>query len=857
MSVRIHQLAKQIDMDNKELLELLRERGFEVKSVSSTIDNISAESIVEEFTAAKDKAVAEADLAATTESEPTPEPEVKAPAIPAGAVVRSADDIAREKAQKQAEEEARKEAERQARIAATAPTPPPPAPKAPAPPAPPKPKTPPPPPPAAGGAPKRPTPPPPPAAPSVRPSIPAAAVVRSADEAAEAAQAKAEASSAPKAAPAAPVKPVALVDKAPPAPVPPAPAPKVTKAPMPPRPPQAPSAPSSAPKPEAAATTSEGPDGEKIIHVKPPIVVRDFATAIGVMSFKLISELMEMGIFAAMNQTIEESVAQKIAVSHGFTLEVHHRGEQAAPADAAPKTEAEKLAEEAKLLEPRGPVVCVLGHVDHGKTTLIDCLRKTQVVAGEAGGITQHIGAYQIQHNEHPITILDTPGHAAFARMRQRGADITDIAILVVAADDGFMPQTDEALKFAQRAQNAIVVAINKCDAKGANVDRVKQQMQERGIAPEDWGGETIAVPISALKGEGIEGLLDSLLLQAEIMELKAVPSGPASGRVIESQIEQGRGTSATVIVEKGQLKSGDALICGEAYCRVKTLTDEYGKPVKKAGPATPVKVTGWSEPPASGTTFQCVKNEREAKRQAEEASLVRKREAFVESQGSSKAVTVDDLFSAIATTQKKCLRVIVKADVHGSAEALADSLLSIESPKVDIKVLSTGVGMITKNDISLASASDAAIVGFNVKLDNGVQGLAKHHGVRILQHTIIYEVIDQVEEAMADLLDVETRERKLGVAEVRALFNIGKNRVVAGCMITEGKVVRDRRARVMRNGEVIAEGRITTLRRFKDDVTEVRAGYECGINVDGMNRYEEGDQIHCFETETLRPSLR
>jgi translation initiation factor IF-2 len=852
MSVRIHQLAKQIDMDNKELLELLRERGYEVKSVSSTIDNISAESIVKEFASSKESTPAEPEGQAQPEPEAETKPKAAASGIPAGAVVRSADEIAREKAQKQAEEEARKEAERDARRAAAAPTPPPPA----TPPAPAKPKTPPPPPPASGGPAKRPTPPPAPStgAGVLRPSIPAAAVVRPAGERPEADKPKAatpavKPTPTPAAAKAAPATPAPIAEKRPPAPAGP------------------PKAPTSAPRPPAAPVTAEatagevpvteGEDGKKVIHVKPPIVVRDFASAIGVMPFKLISELMEMGIFAAMNQTIEESVAQKIAVSHGFTLEIHHRGEQVAAAEVVPKTEEERLEEEAKLLEPRGPVVCVLGHVDHGKTTLIDRLRRTDVVSGEAGGITQHIGAYQIEHNNHAITILDTPGHAAFARMRQRGADITDIAILLVAADDGFMPQTDEALKYAQRAQNAIVVAINKCDSKGANVERVKQQMQERGIAPEDWGGETIAVPISALKGDGIDSLLDSILLQAEIMELKAVPSGPASGRVIESQIEQGRGTSATVIVEKGQLKPGDALICGEAYCRVKTMTDEHGKTVKKAGPATPVKVTGWSGPPSSGTTFRCVKNEREAKRQAEDAAEARKREAFADSQDNAKAVTIDDLFNAIATTQKKSLRIIVKADVHGSAEALADSLRTIDSSKVELKVLSTGVGLITKNDVSLASASDAAIVGFNVKLDTGVQGLAKHHSVRIIQHTIIYEIIDQVEDAMADLLDVETRERKLGVAEVRALFSIGKHRVVAGCMITEGKVIRDRRARVMRNGEVIGEGRISTLRRFKDDATEVRAGYECGINVEGMNTYQEGDQIHCFEMETLRPSLR
>ncbi len=845
MSVRIHQLSKKIGMENKELIELLRERGFEVKSASSTIDNISAESIEQEFLSTE--------AAEETESveEKVPE-EVKPPVtLPAGAIVKSAADLERERKEKAEAEKAAKEAEAAAKAEASkdAATPEdakpaakaPPAPKGP--PAPPAAKGPPVPPRGSPPAPARQTPPLPPK------SAPKAASGGAPTIRTDAPQAAPEAKE-PVSEPVSEVKAKAPVPPTPPVggpPKPPGP-PSAGKPPAPARP-----AAESAPAPEG----TEDAETSAPIHIKPPIVVRDFATAIGLKPFKLISELMEMGIFASMNQTIEEATALKVAATHGVTLEIHHRGEQQTAADPSkPKSEAQIAEEESKLLEPRPPVVCILGHVDHGKTTLTDRLRRTNMVEGEAGGITQHIGAYQIEHNDKKISILDTPGHAAFSRMRQRGADITDVAILVVAADDGFMPQTDEALKFARRDQVGIIVAINKCDVKGANVDRVKQQMQERGIAPEDWGGETIAVPISALKGEGIEELLEMIHLQAEVMELRAIPSGQAKGRIIESQMEQGRGSTATVIVERGTLKNGDALVCGEVYCRVKTMVDDRGKILKSAGPATPVKVAGWSSTPGSGAKFEVVKNEREAKRMAEAAAEERKRSEFSDTQDASKAATVEDLFEAIATTKKKSLRVIIKADVHGSAEALADSLKLIESTKVDLKVLSTGVGMITKNDVSLASASEAALVGFNVKLDNGVLGLAKHHGVRIIQHNIIYELIATVEEAMTDLLDAELHERKTGAAEVRQIFNIGKNRYVAGCMITEGKIIRDRRARVVRKGETIGEGRISTLRRFKEDVNEVRAGYECGINVEGMKDYQEGDQIQCIEIEEIRPSL-
>lgn len=817
MSVRIHQLSKEIGMENKELIELLKSRGYEVKSASSTVDNISADALRDEFAAQAPQAsqvpepqAAEAD---TGEAE-----EPSAAKLPAGAFVKSAADIQREHEEKAAAAEAEKAAKAPKSVA-----PKPPAPSGP-PKAPPMPS---------GGAAKTSTPPaavPPKATP---PAAPSASAVSSAPAT--------PAASTPAETPAGPPKPLSPAG--------------------PPKPPVALDKPLDSQGVEgetADASAAEAVERTKI-HVKPPIVVRDFAVELGLKPFKLISELMEMGIFASMNQTIEEKVALQLATRHGFELEIHHRGEQSEQGgQAKPKVE-KPDDDDPKFLQPRPPVVCILGHVDHGKTTLLDTIRKANVVGGEAGGITQHIGAYQIEHNGHKISFIDTPGHAAFSRMRERGANVTDVSILVIAADDAFKPQTDEALKFAKEANNAIIVAINKIDAKGANVDRVKQQMQEKGIAPEDWGGETIAVEVSALKGTNIDNLLDMILLQAEILELKANPSCPASGTIIESQIEQGRGPTASVLVERGTLKQGDALICGEVYCKVKTMTDADGKVLKSAPPATPVKITGWSDVPSSGNKFTSEKNEKTAKRAAEDAIQTRKladANASSEKSAAAGAATVEDLFAAIENQQKKCLRVIVKSDVHGSTEALVQALKEIKSDKVDLDVISKGVGHITKNDVTLASAGGATIVGFNVKLDNGVQSLAKHHDIRIIQHAIIYELIDQVEESMAGLLDAEYTEKKLGGAEIRQVFSMGKGRNVAGCMVTEGIIQRNCIARLMRGGVVIHESKIDTLKRFKDDVKEVRAGYECGINVAGYDDYEEGDTIECYAVEEQRPSL-
>ncbi len=799
MSVRIHELAKKLGMENKALLSLLQERGYAVKSASSTVDNISAEALETEF--------------AKPAEAPAQTPEENA--LPSGrSIVKSADEVEQQRkaeeeaAQKAAEEEKAKAAPKTAPAVSMKAPPPPPS-KAP----PPLSKLPPP-------APARsaaPTPPP------LRPTPPKAPVLRAAAPEQEAPKQKAPA----------PLPTAQSVASAPPPP-------SRSAAPLPPT------------APKAAQEEAPASDGEpKILSVKPPIIVRDFAVSMGLRPFRLISELMEMGIFASMNQTIDEDTAKKLADKHGFILEVRHRG---TATDAAGKKTPEKVKiDESKLLESRAPVVVIMGHVDHGKTTLMDYIRKANVVAGEAGGITQHIGAYQVSCKDQKITFLDTPGHAAFTKMRQRGASVTDIAILVVAADDGFMPQTDEALKIAQKANVPVIVAINKMDAKGANIERVKQQMQQRNIAPEDWGGETLCTPISALKGENIDALLELVLLQAEMLDLKANPKAAVEGIVVEAQVETGLGPTATVIVQRGTLKKGDTLVCNNRYCRVRMLLDDHGKALKEVRPGAPARVTGWDEAPDAGATFHGAKNEREAKQIAEENDFKTRQES--QSQAAAPKMDLDNLMAAIASNKQKVLRVLIKGDVQGSVEALEGCLLDIKSDKVSLEVVSTGIGAVTQNDIQLAGASGACIVAFNVKLENGVSSLAKHDNVQIVAHNIIYELINLIRDAMSELLDSELKENKLGAAEVRQVFELSRV-IVAGCMVTEGRITRDGHARVLRKGQSVYEGRIDTLKRFKDDATEVRAGFECGARVGGFDGYEPGDIIECFEILKIRPQL-
>lgn len=587
---------------------------------------------------------------------------------------------------------------------------------------------------------------------------------------------------------------------------------------------------------------------KKTLSVKPPLVLRELATLLNVKPFQLIGECMKAGTFVTANQVLEESIAQKIAEKHGVTL-VFKRRDQG---NIVKKT-TETPQDESKFLEPRPPIVCILGHVDHGKTTLLDTIRKTRVAAKEAGGITQHIGAYQVEVKGKKITFLDTPGHAAFSKIRQRGATVTDIAILVVAADDGFMPQTEEALQFAQKENVPVVVAINKIDAKGANVDRVKQQMQTHGIAPEDWGGDTLYTEISALKGTNVDALLESVLLQAEMMELKANPKGAAEGVVIESKIEVGRGTTATVLIHKGTLKPSDSLVCGTHYCKARALLDENGKNVPQATPATPVQILGWSSAPESGASFHVVKNEKEARQEAEEASQLAKQ---AESSQPHRVQTVEELMAALDAKEQRVLRVILRGDVHGSVEALADCLKAIQSKKVTLTIVDAHVGQITLSDIHLAHDSQSTVVGFHTKLENGAQSAAKQDSVRILQHDIIYELIDQVTNAMRELLDPEWSENKLGSAEIRQVFMISK-KPIAGCMVTEGEIIHNAAARLIRKGKILADTKISTLKRFKEDVGKVKSGYECGIGFDNLpEAFQKGDMIECYEKVSKLPDL-
>jgi translation initiation factor IF-2 len=555
-----------------------------------------------------------------------------------------------------------------------------------------------------------------------------------------------------------------------------------------------------------------------------------------------------------MNSTIDEAVAQKVAEKYGFVLDIKHRGDVTVQQQAKEKDKAKPVADESKDMVTRPPVVVILGHVDHGKTTLLDAIRKANVAAGEAGGITQHIGAYQIEHNGRKITFLDTPGHAAFNKMRARGASVTDIAVLVVAADDGFMPQTDEALEHARNAKVVQIVAVNKMDVKGANLDQVKAQMQQRGIVPEDWGGETITVPVSAVKGTGINDLLEMILLQADVLELKANPKADAAGVVIESQVDVGRGPLSTVIVQKGTLRTGDAIVCGAQWAKVRAMFDDQGRPIKEALPSTPVRVIGWSGTPDSGAAFRAAKNARDAENLAEEEAH-RLKKAVTTVDSAQKDMSIENLFANIVATQQKVLKVIVKADVFGSAEAVRQLLEGIKSPKVSLEIVSTDVGLVTKNDVIMAAAAGATILGFSTKLENGVTPLAKHNSVRIETFDIIYELADKVREMMADLLDPDIKEIKLGAAEVRATFPLAKG-FVAGCLVTEGKINRNAAARLRRGREIVHEGKVGTLKRFKDDANEVRAGLECGVKLDDFNGYQVGDVIECYDTQKVRASL-
>ena len=878
MSIRIHALAKELNIQSKELIDFINRRQdvyhLEIKTPSNAIDPFTAEAIGKDYAAAQ---AAGANAPAQESAVPADAPESAAPeAQPVSA--ESEAPKAEEKpepAEKTVANEKQPEpvaAPKQEQAPKSEPAPAagkspaplvPPSVSKPAPVVPPMPKAAPAPavppfptqsrpaplvPPTVGRAPAPAIPPrPAPARPKIAmPEVKPASPAQKADVQPEVVIKFGQKDAARKPAPLVPPSLHKAAPAVPPLPTQSRPAPLV--------PPTVGRAPAPAIPPTGAAqqpAQAQGKKEFKTIQLKAPIIVRDFAKAMDLKPFRLISELMDMGIFASMNQSLEDATAIVIAKKHGFDLDIRHRGEQQQPK----KKEAVKRPEDDinnYVLRP--PIVCILGHVDHGKTTLLDTIRNTNVVAGEAGGITQHTAAYQVSCNGKKITFLDTPGHAAFSKMRERGANVTDIAILVVAADDGFMPQTDEALSFAQKAGVPIVVAINKMDAKGANIDRVKQQMQKRGITSEDWGGEVLCTPVSALKGENIDKLLELVLLQAEIMELKANPKAPVEGVIIESQVEQGRGATSTVIVRQGTLKTGDVIVCGENWCKVRALMDDRGGRIKEALPSTPALVMGWTGAPEAGDNFEKVDNDREAKRITEEAIRQRKLQASAEVE--PVPASIEELMAAIENKDHKVYKCIVKSDVSGTVEALVACLKDIKSDKVGLEVIADSVGQITKNDIEMAATAGASIVAFNVKQENGVAGLAKHKGVEIVSHNIIYELINTVKEAMKNLLDPELRENKLGAAEVRQLFNISKGGKVAGCMVTEGIVKNGKLARVYRKGKEIAKGKISEIKRFKDDVSEVRAGYECGITLNNFADFEPADIIECFEILEIRPEL-
>ena len=610
-----------------------------------------------------------------------------------------------------------------------------------------------------------------------------------------------------------------------------------------------------APAVAAAPGPAAEPEGEpqKVIHIKPPIIVKELAAQLGVKTHLLIKELMDFNIFASgPQQTVESEIASQICQKHGFVFEMErrekgggvHKVEEVVVAPPAPVVVVEEE------LKPRAPIITFMGHVDHGKTSLMDAIRKTRVTASEAGGITQHIGAYTVKYKGSTITFIDTPGHAAFTAMRARGASVTDIVVLVVAADDGLMPQTIEAINHAKAAPHVkIMVAINKIDLPGANIDRVKKQLQEKGLMPEDWGGETIVCEVSATKGTGIDHLLEMMTLQAEVMELNASPTATPRGTVIEARVEPGRGPTATVIVRMGTLRNGDPFICGTYAGKIKSLMDDEGKPIKQAGPSTPVKVLGFTGLPEAGDEFLVMESERSAKTLSEE----RLQEKRADKLSIPQRATLESLLEE--ADGKKLLRIVLKCDAQGSLEALTGALGQIESTKIDLEIIHSGVGPISESDILLASASNAVVVGFNTKVENMAVSAAKREGVQIKLYSIIYELIDQIKEAMAGLLDPEHRETVIGHAEVKQVFKLSRG-IVAGCLVTDGRIARTARARVLRRKQPVYDGGLSTLRRFQDDVKEVRSGLECGIKLGDFNEYQVGDIIECYQLEQIAQKL-
>lgn len=567
------------------------------------------------------------------------------------------------------------------------------------------------------------------------------------------------------------------------------------------------------------------------------ITVGELSDKLGVDSSEIIKKLFLLGIMANINQSLDIEALELVASDYGVELE-----EEVVIDDNDLSIYFDDVEEDEDAIV-RPAVVTIMGHVDHGKTTLLDSIRNTRVTEGEAGGITQHIGAYQITNNGKKITFLDTPGHAAFTTMRARGAQVTDITILVVAADDGVMPQTIEAINHAKEADVPIIVAVNKIDKPTANPDRVMQELAEYNLIPEDWGGDTIFVPLSALSGEGIDDLLEMLILVSEVQELKANPDKAAVGTVIEAELDKSRGPAASLLVQNGTLNVGDALVVGNTHGKVRAMVNDLGKRIKTAGPSTPVEITGLSDVPQAGDRFVVFKDEKKARRIGE----AREQESIIQQRQESKNVTLDNLFEQMKQGEMKDLNVIIKGDVQGSVEALAASLMKIDVEGVNVRIIHTATGAINESDVTLAHASNGIIIGFNVRPDAGAKRAADAENVDMRLHRVIYNVIEEIESAMKGMLDPEFEEKVIGQAEVRQTFKVSKVGTIAGSYVTEGKITRDAGVRVIRDGVVLFEGELDTLKRFKDDAKEVAQGYECGITVAKFNDIKEGDIIEAF----------
>ncbi len=609
---------------------------------------------------------------------------------------------------------------------------------------------------------------------------------------------------------------------------------------------------------DGGGTVSAASAGQQEVHIKGPVIVKSLAEALGKRPNEVITSLMMMNVLASINQMLEPAVAVELAAKMGFTLVIDKRGKEEhvqkdAGSQSADAPEEIEFADNPKDIIARQPIVTFMGHVDHGKTSLQDAIRKTRVAAGEAGGITQHIGASIAHCGNKSVTFVDTPGHEAFTAMRARGANVTDIVVLVVAADDGFMPQTIEAMNHAKAAKVPIIVAMNKIDLPNANPDKVLLNMQQNGLMPEDWGGTIGVVKVSAKTGQGIDDLLERILLEAEMLELKGNPKRPAEAFVLESQLEQGYGPTASIVVKNGTLHVGDPIICGEYYGKVKGLIDHRGQRIKSAGPSTPVKIVGLSGVPDAGTKLVVCKSEKEAKEIGEARSASKRVETL---SGKGGGMTLDDLFSQMENGKRNTLKVVVKTDVCGSSEAIVESLKKLPSEKISVEVLHAGVGAITESDVQLAASSNAIVIGFHVRVNPGVNDLAKKENVEIRLYSIIYELLEDIKDAMAGRLEPDKREKELGVAHILKIFELSRGPKICGCMVDKGVVKVGSKSRVFRKGELIFNGEVRSLRRFQDDVKEVRQGMECGIKLDNFLDFDVGDVIQFYEIELKKATL-